>query len=188
MLGPVAATLLVCLFQYFAHFVELEDDVAWQRLDHVADRPAGEGGHDRGGDGERRLHQHRGEDVGQDVAQNDGEIGEADRARLLADGRLVATADVAWATTIAGATETRTVALAAAGASVKAYEIDTGLRPLLEEVTSGMDVELRTVDVMTVDLSRELIVRPWKLVGNLAFTVGTPMQLDALRQELATIR
>src|SRR3546814_11082423 len=36
---------------------------------------------DGGGDGERRLHQHRRENVGQDVAQDDGEVGDADGAR-----------------------------------------------------------------------------------------------------------
>src|SRR3546814_5449484 len=36
---------------------------------------------DGGGDGERRLHQHRRENVGQDVAQDDGEVGDADGER-----------------------------------------------------------------------------------------------------------
>jgi 16S rRNA (adenine1518-N6/adenine1519-N6)-dimethyltransferase len=83
---------------------------------------------------------------------------------------------------VGAGTGTLTVALAAAGASVRAYEIDTGLRPLLEEVISGMDVELRTVDVMTVDFSRELVGHPWKMVANLPYNVGTPMLLDALRR------
>lgn len=82
---------------------------------------------------------------------------------------------------VGAGTGTLTVALARAGASVIAYEIDHGLRPILEEVTSGFDVELRMVDVMTVDLSSELDGGPWKMVANLPYNVGTPILLDALR-------
>jgi len=82
---------------------------------------------------------------------------------------------------VGAGTGTLTVALAAAGASVVAYEIDTGLRPLLEEVTAGMDVKLRMADALTADFARELDDRPWKMVANLPYNVGTPMLLDALR-------
>lgn len=83
---------------------------------------------------------------------------------------------------VGAGTGTLTRALAAAGASVWAYEVDTGLRPILEEVTAGLDVELRFVDVMTIDLSRELRGRPWTMVANLPYNVGTPLVLDALRR------
>ena len=53
-------------------------------------------------------------------------------------------------------TGTLTRALAAAGAHVVAYEVDRGLRPVLEEVTQGLDVELRFVDVTGVDFSSAL--------------------------------
>ncbi len=82
---------------------------------------------------------------------------------------------------VGAGTGTLTAALAAAGAHVIAYEVDEGLRPLLEEVTSGLDVDLRFVDVMRVDLSADLKGEPWKMVANLPYNVGTPLFLDALR-------
>ena len=82
---------------------------------------------------------------------------------------------------VGAGTGTLTLALAAAGAHVTAYEVDAGLRPVLEEVTAGLEVELRMVDVMTVDFSRALDDRAWKMVANLPYNVGTPMLLDALR-------
>jgi 16S rRNA (adenine1518-N6/adenine1519-N6)-dimethyltransferase len=82
---------------------------------------------------------------------------------------------------VGAGTGTLTVALARAGASVVAYEIDSGLRPLLEEVTVGLDVELRMVDAMRVDFANELDGRTWKMVANLPYNVGTPLLLDALR-------
>jgi 16S rRNA (adenine1518-N6/adenine1519-N6)-dimethyltransferase len=82
---------------------------------------------------------------------------------------------------VGAGTGTLTVALAAAGAHVTAFEIDTGLRPVLEEVIAGLDVELRMADVMAVDFSEALDARPWKMVANLPYNVGTPMLLDALR-------
>lgn len=82
---------------------------------------------------------------------------------------------------VGAGTGTLTVALARAGASVVAYEIDYGLRPVLEEVTAGLDVELRMVDAMRVDFANELDGRTWKMVANLPYNVGTPLLLDALR-------
>lgn len=82
---------------------------------------------------------------------------------------------------VGAGTGTLTVALASAGASVVAYEIDSGLRPVLEEVTAGLDVELRMVDAMRVDFANELDRRTWKMVANLPYNVGTPLLLDALR-------
>jgi 16S rRNA (adenine1518-N6/adenine1519-N6)-dimethyltransferase len=82
---------------------------------------------------------------------------------------------------IGAGTGTLTRALAEAGASVVAYEIDPGLRPVLEEVTAGLDVELRFTDVMTADLPRDLVDGRWQMVANLPYNVGTPLVLDTLR-------
>ena len=83
---------------------------------------------------------------------------------------------------IGAGTGTLTLALAAAGAEVVAYELDQALRPILEEVTAGLDVELRFFDVTTVDLGLVLDDGPWKMVANLPYNVGTPVLLDALRK------
>jgi 16S rRNA (adenine1518-N6/adenine1519-N6)-dimethyltransferase len=83
---------------------------------------------------------------------------------------------------VGAGTGTLTSALAAAGARVLAYEIDSGLRPLLGEVTAGLDVDLRFGDIMDVDLSAELDTgTAWKMVANLPYNVGTPLVLDAMR-------
>lgn len=82
---------------------------------------------------------------------------------------------------VGAGTGTLTRALAATGASVVAYEVDTRLQPLLEEVTAGLDVELRFSDVMTIDLAWDLDGRLWTMVANLPYNVGTPLLLDALR-------
>ncbi len=79
-------------------------------------------------------------------------------------------------------TGTLTVALAATGARVVAYEIDRDLEPLLREVIDGRDnVDLRFVDATKVDLSAELEGDGWVMVANLPYNVGTPLVLDALR-------
>ncbi len=83
---------------------------------------------------------------------------------------------------VGAGTGTLTRALAATGASIVAYEVDTRLRPLLEEVTAGLDVELRFADVTTIDLSWDLDGQPWTMVANLPYNVGTPVVLDALRK------
>lgn len=82
---------------------------------------------------------------------------------------------------IGAGTGTLTRALAATGASVVAYEIDEGLRPVLTEVTAGLDVEVRFRDVTTVDLAVAMDDGPWSLVANLPYNVGTPVVMDALR-------
>ncbi len=83
---------------------------------------------------------------------------------------------------VGAGTGTLTAALAEAGAHVLAYEVDSGLRPVLEEVTDGLDVELRFEDIMDVDLGAVLDRdRSWKLVANLPYNVGTPLVLDAMR-------
>lgn len=71
-------------------------------------------------------------------------------------------------------------ALAEAGASVVAYEVDERLRPILAETLAESGVEVRFADVMTVDLTDELTGEPWKLVSNLPYNVGTPLLMDVL--------
>lgn len=85
---------------------------------------------------------------------------------------------------VGAGTGTLTVALAEAGAHVTAYEIDGRLRPLLEEVTDGLDVELRFDDITDVDLGAALDGGRWKLVANLPYNVGTPLVLDSVRRNM----
>lgn len=83
---------------------------------------------------------------------------------------------------VGAGTGTLTAALAEAGAHVIAYEVDGGLQPVLEEVTDGLDVDLRFEDIMDVDLSAVLDqARSWKFVANLPYNVGTPLVLDSMR-------
>lgn len=83
---------------------------------------------------------------------------------------------------VGAGTGTLTVALAEAGATVIAYEIDERLRPILEEVTAGLDVELRFADITKVDLADDLGGEGWTMVANLPYNVGTPLVMDALRR------
>lgn len=85
---------------------------------------------------------------------------------------------------IGAGTGTLTRALVAAGAHVVAYEIDRSLEPVLVEAAPG--AELRFEDAAGVDLSRALDGRPWVMVANLPYNVGTGIVLDAL-QRAATI-
>jgi 16S rRNA (adenine1518-N6/adenine1519-N6)-dimethyltransferase len=85
---------------------------------------------------------------------------------------------------VGAGTGTLTRALAATGARVVAYEVDAGLLPVLEEVTDGMPVDLRFLDVTDVDLASELGPGPWVMVANLPYNVGTPLLMDALRRAL----
>ncbi len=82
---------------------------------------------------------------------------------------------------VGAGTGTLTRALADEGAHVVAYEIDHGLRPVLEEVTAGLDVELRFADVTDIDLAAELEGAGWAMVANLPYNVGTPVVMDAMR-------
>jgi len=82
---------------------------------------------------------------------------------------------------IGAGTGTLSKALAATGARVVAYEIDEGLRPLLEESLAESTVEVRFADALTVDLSTELGDGEWILVANLPYNVGTPLLLEILR-------
>lgn len=82
---------------------------------------------------------------------------------------------------VGAGTGTLTKALAEAGAHVISYEIDSGLRPILEEVTNGLDVELRFEDAASLDLSSLAPGAGWVLVANLPYNVGTSLLLDAIR-------
>lgn len=82
---------------------------------------------------------------------------------------------------VGAGTGTLTRALAASGAQVVAYEVDEGLRPVLAEVTSGLDVDVRFADVTNVDFGSALDGVGWAMVANLPYNVGTPVVLEALR-------
>lgn len=82
---------------------------------------------------------------------------------------------------------TLTRALADVGASVLAYEVDEGLRPVLEE-TVGDRAEIRFEDAAEVDFGAVLEGTGWALVANLPYNVGTPIVLDILRHVPAVDR
>lgn len=82
---------------------------------------------------------------------------------------------------VGAGTGTLTRALAVAGAGVVAYEVDEGLRPVLAEVTGGLDVDLRFADVTKVDFGSALEGEGWAMVANLPYKVGTPVVIEALR-------
>ncbi len=89
---------------------------------------------------------------------------------------------------VGAGTGTLTRALAAAGAHVVAYEIDAGLVPVLDEVTVGLDVELRFADASSGLIGDDLGDGAWVMVANLPYNVGTPLLLDALRHSPAITR
>lgn len=78
-----------------------------------------------------------------------------------------------------------TVALADAGASVTALELDRHVLPVLAEVLAGAP-EVRIVhgDALTADLDALLPARPdgWKLVANLPYNVATPIVARVLEE------
>lgn len=79
-------------------------------------------------------------------------------------------------------TGTLTAALAATGARVVAWEVDEGLRPVLDETLGNLDgVDVRFGDAARVDFDAELDAGTWVLVANLPYNVGTPIVLDVLR-------
>jgi 16S rRNA (adenine1518-N6/adenine1519-N6)-dimethyltransferase len=74
-----------------------------------------------------------------------------------------------------------TLALAETGAPVVAVEIDRHLRPILEEVTAGLDVRVVAGDAMALDWDELLAAHDrWVLVANLPYNVATPLVLDLL--------
>ena len=82
---------------------------------------------------------------------------------------------------VGAGTGSLTSALAATGARVVAYEIDERLSPILESVTSGLDVELRFADISDVNLADALHGDGWTMVANLPYNVGTEALMEALR-------
>ena len=69
-----------------------------------------------------------------------------------------------------------TVALAAAGASVIAVELDRGLLPALEEVLAPWpEVTVRSADALRTDWAGELPGDGWKMVSNLPYNVAVPL-------------
>jgi 16S rRNA (adenine1518-N6/adenine1519-N6)-dimethyltransferase len=80
---------------------------------------------------------------------------------------------------IGAGTGTLTRALCDAGAAVVAYEVDGGLRPLLEAEIGGR-AELRFADAAAADLAADLAGDDWTMVANLPYGVGTPLLLDAI--------
>ena len=82
---------------------------------------------------------------------------------------------------VGAGTGTLTTALASTGAHVVSYEVDEGLRPILERVTTVLDVDLRFEDAAKADLKHDLGREQWVMVANLPSNVGTPLVMDALR-------
>ncbi len=90
---------------------------------------------------------------------------------------------------IGAGTGTLTRALAERGARVVAYEVDEGLRPVLDDALAGLSgVEVRFADAAAVDLAAELGPGPWTMVANLPYGVGTTILLTVLREVPAVTR
>ncbi len=86
-------------------------------------------------------------------------------------------------------TGTLTAALAASGATVVCYEVDSALAPVLEEVVGALpNVEVRIEDATRVDFAEALDGNGWVMVANLPYNVGTPLVLDLLRHVPAIVR
>jgi 16S rRNA (adenine1518-N6/adenine1519-N6)-dimethyltransferase len=78
-----------------------------------------------------------------------------------------------------------TVALAEAGASVTALELDRHLIPALEEVVAELpNVRVVQGDALTADLATLLPEREhgWKLIANLPYNLATPMVARVLEE------
>jgi 16S rRNA (adenine1518-N6/adenine1519-N6)-dimethyltransferase len=81
---------------------------------------------------------------------------------------------------VGAGTGTLTRSLAATGARVVAYEVDSKLAPALRESVAGLEnVEIRMADAADMDVSE--FEGEWSLVANLPYHVGTPLLLDLLR-------
>ena len=82
-----------------------------------------------------------------------------------------------------------TVALAAAGASVVAIELDRRLAEAVRGTTDGLDVEVVAADAMAVDWG-EVAPGPdvWVMVANLPYNIATPVVLRALEEAPAVRR
>jgi 16S rRNA (adenine1518-N6/adenine1519-N6)-dimethyltransferase len=76
-----------------------------------------------------------------------------------------------------------TVALAAAGARVRALEFDRTLLPALEEATAGLGgVEIVHADAMRVDWASDLASETWTVCANLPYNVAVPLVLTILEE------
>lgn len=76
-----------------------------------------------------------------------------------------------------------TVALAGAGARVRAIEFDRRLIPALEEATAGLaGVEIVHADAMKVDWAAELASGRWTVCANLPYNVAVPLVLTILER------
>ncbi len=74
-----------------------------------------------------------------------------------------------------------TLALAAAGAQVRAIEFDRALLPALEEVVGDLPaVHVLHADAMRIDWSTELSDGPWAMVANLPYNIAVPLMLDVI--------
>ncbi|MEL6892220.1 MAG: 16S rRNA (adenine(1518)-N(6)/adenine(1519)-N(6))-dimethyltransferase RsmA [Actinomycetota bacterium] len=78
-----------------------------------------------------------------------------------------------------------TLALAETGAHVTAVEVDAGVVPVLRDVLTEADADVRVVegDAMTLDWHEVLdpaVDGGWTLVANLPYNVGTPLVCDLL--------
>lgn len=89
---------------------------------------------------------------------------------------------------VGAGTGTLTLALLEAGATVVAYEIDERLRPVLESVLDGFEVDLRFGDVLEVGLGESLADGEWTMVANLPYNVGTPLLMDTMRTVQQIVR
>ena len=83
---------------------------------------------------------------------------------------------------VGGGTGALTAGLAATGARVVVYEIDSGLVRVLRHTVGDLEnVEIRHTDASDADLGRDLGPGIWSFVSNLPYNVGTGIVLDALR-------
>ncbi|MGH2596280.1 MAG: 16S rRNA (adenine(1518)-N(6)/adenine(1519)-N(6))-dimethyltransferase RsmA [Actinomycetota bacterium] len=81
-----------------------------------------------------------------------------------------------------------TLALAAAGAHVRAIEFDRALLPALREVTSDDDrITIVAADATRIDWATELDDGPWTLCANLPYNVAVPVVMRIL-DDAPTVR
>lgn len=80
-----------------------------------------------------------------------------------------------------------TLALAAAGASVVAIELDRRLAEVLRQTTEGLDVSVVEADALRLDWG-EVFAGPAVMVANLPYNIATPVVLRALEEAPAVRR
>jgi 16S rRNA (adenine1518-N6/adenine1519-N6)-dimethyltransferase len=73
-----------------------------------------------------------------------------------------------------------TLALADAGASIVAIEVDRHLVPVLREVVGDRGVQIVQADALAVDWADQLGAGRWAMVANLPYNVATPLVVRAL--------